>query len=95
MAAMQPRPYLVGFAAETGDAAPRARKKLEAKRLDLVVANDVSKPDSGFDSETNEVTLVGPDGDEALPLMTKPRLASIILDRVGTLLTSAEVPVES
>jgi phosphopantothenoylcysteine decarboxylase/phosphopantothenate--cysteine ligase len=80
------RPVLVGFAAETGDPVPRAREKLREKRVDLIVANDVTRPGSGFEVETNEATLVTPDGAEPLGPMTKTKLAAIILDRVEALL---------
>ncbi len=65
------RPLLVGFAAETGDPVPSALDKLRRKRVDLVVANDVSAPDSGFAVDTNRVWLVGHDGVDALPLQSK------------------------
>jgi phosphopantothenoylcysteine decarboxylase / phosphopantothenate---cysteine ligase len=81
-------PVLVGFAAETQHVLASASAKREAKHVDLIVANDVSKPGVGFDAETNEVTIVGPDGAEALPLQSKSRVASAILDRVEKLLTS-------
>jgi phosphopantothenoylcysteine decarboxylase / phosphopantothenate---cysteine ligase len=81
-------PVLVGFAAETQHVLTSASAKREAKQVDLIVANDVSKPGVGFDADTNEVTIVGPDGAEALPLQSKSRVASAILDRVEKLLTS-------
>jgi phosphopantothenoylcysteine decarboxylase/phosphopantothenate--cysteine ligase len=81
-------PVLVGFAAETQHLLTSASAKREAKQVDLIVANDVSKPGVGFDADTNEVTIVGPDGAEALPLQSKSRVASAILDRVEKLLTS-------
>jgi phosphopantothenoylcysteine decarboxylase/phosphopantothenate--cysteine ligase len=81
-------PVLVGFAAETQHVLTSASAKREAKHVDLIVANDVSKPGVGFDADTNEVTIVGPDGAEALPLQSKSRVASAILDRVEKLLTS-------
>jgi len=87
----KPRPVVVGFAAETGDPVPRARQKLQAKRADLIVANDVSKPGAGFDADANEATLVGHDGQDALPLMPKTRLAGLILDRVEALLVARGV----
>jgi phosphopantothenoylcysteine decarboxylase/phosphopantothenate--cysteine ligase len=80
------RPLLVGFAAETHDAVPHARQKLERKQVDLIVANDVSRPGVGFDGDTNAVTLVTPDGAEDVPLQSKRAVASRILDRVETLL---------
>jgi len=85
------RPVLVGFAAQTGDPVPAAKQKLASKQVDLIVANDVSKPGSGFDVDTNEVVLVDASGAEALPLMTKDAVASAILDRVTRLLTSARI----
>ena len=58
-----PRPVLVVFAAETGDAVAKARAKRARKNVDLIVANDVSQPDQGFDAETNAVTLVSENGE--------------------------------
>jgi phosphopantothenoylcysteine decarboxylase/phosphopantothenate--cysteine ligase len=77
---------LVGFAAETDDVLQKARDKRARKRVDLIVANDVSQSDRGFDVETNAVTIVGPDGDETVPLQHKERVAARILDRVEALL---------
>ena len=65
---------LVGFAAETGDPIPQARAKLTAKGCDLVIANDVSQPGFGFDSDHNQVTLVYQDHHESLPPTTNPQL---------------------
>ena len=79
-------PVLVGFAAETQDVTARARAKLEAKRVDLIVANDVSRADAGFEADTNAATLVDPSGEETLPLQLKSQLAGRILDRVEGLL---------
>ena len=81
-------PLLVGFAAETDDVVARATAKRERKHADLIVANDVSRTDAGFDVETNAVTIVGPHGAEALPLQSKSRVAADILDRVEKLLGS-------
>ena len=64
-------PLLVGFAAETSDLVQRATSKRESKHVDLVVANDVSRSDAGFDVDTNEVTIIGPGGAEPLPLQSK------------------------
>lgn len=75
-------PYLVGFAAETQDLVAAARKKLEAKGCDLVVANDVSRSDRGFGSDNNAVELVWPGGSQSLPLASKESIAHSILDRV-------------
>lgn len=81
-------PVLVGFAAETGDPVERARGKLRAKRVDLIVANDVTQPGAGFDVDTNEVTLVSAIGDERLTLRPKAEIAAAVLDRVEALLAS-------
>jgi phosphopantothenoylcysteine decarboxylase/phosphopantothenate--cysteine ligase len=77
---------LVGFAAETQDVAARAREKRARKQVDLIVANDVSRPDAGFDVDTNAVTLVEEDGAHELPLLSKTDVAKAILDRVEALL---------
>jgi phosphopantothenoylcysteine decarboxylase / phosphopantothenate---cysteine ligase len=77
------RQVLVGFAAEHGAAGlARARAKRERKGLDLIVHNDVSVPGIGFGSSQNEITIIGPDGDEALPRMSKDACAERILDAV-------------
>jgi phosphopantothenoylcysteine decarboxylase/phosphopantothenate--cysteine ligase len=82
----QERPVLVAFAAETSDVVAQARKKLTEKGVDLVVANDVSRGDAGFEVDTNEVTLVSADGDEAVPLQSKTQIAERVLDRIEGLL---------
>jgi phosphopantothenoylcysteine decarboxylase / phosphopantothenate---cysteine ligase len=79
-------PVLVGFAAETGDPRPRARKKLAAKQVDMIVANDVSREDAGFDTETNAAVFITTDGEVEQPLQLKTDLAAKILDRVEQLL---------
>jgi phosphopantothenoylcysteine decarboxylase/phosphopantothenate--cysteine ligase len=84
------RPVLIGFAAQTGDPVAAARRKLQSKRVDLVVANDVSAPGAGFDVTTNQVTLVAPDGDVALPVMAKTDVASAVLDRLEQLLLAPQ-----
>ena len=77
---------LVGFAAETGLAAEAAKRKLHAKHLDLLVANDVSEPGSGFDVDTNHVHLFFADGTvEDVPLARKSEVARRILDVVVAL----------
>jgi phosphopantothenoylcysteine decarboxylase/phosphopantothenate--cysteine ligase len=74
---------VVGFAAETDHILENARQKLEAKRLDVVVANDVTQEGAGFDVETNVVTLLTRDGQEfSLPKMSKLAVAHRILDEV-------------
>jgi phosphopantothenoylcysteine decarboxylase/phosphopantothenate--cysteine ligase len=80
------RPILVGFAAESGDPVARGREKLRRKAVDMIVANDISRPDSGFDSDLNAATLIAESGDEAFPLGPKTALAVAILDRIERLL---------
>jgi phosphopantothenoylcysteine decarboxylase/phosphopantothenate--cysteine ligase len=81
-----PEQIVVGFAAETEELEEGGRKKLEKKKLDLVVANDVSRKGSGFAADDNEVILIGRDGKaEALPLMSKRLVAEEILKRVEVL----------
>ena len=73
----------VGFALETDDGLANARRKLEAKSLDLIVLNDALEPGAGVGTETNRVTILGADGStEEVPLMLKREVADIILDRV-------------
>lgn len=77
----------IGFAAETQDVLANAQAKLERKRLDFIVANDVTAADAGFAVETNRVTILGVDGSKtALPLLTKREVAEEILHRVVKLL---------
>ena len=87
-----PGVVLVGFAAETRDVVARAREKRVRKQVDLIVANDVSRDDAGFDVETNAVTLVAGDGEQELPLQSKADAARAIVDRVVALLTAAVTP---
>jgi phosphopantothenoylcysteine decarboxylase/phosphopantothenate--cysteine ligase len=87
-AARRPGQVLVGFAAETGsDGLERARGKLARKGLDLVVLNDVSRADIGFDSLDNEVVLVSREGEELVAKAGKQAIAASILDRVERLLS--------
>jgi phosphopantothenoylcysteine decarboxylase/phosphopantothenate--cysteine ligase len=85
------RPLLVGFAAETHDVVAHARGKLERKGADLVVANDVSRADAGFEVDTNIVTLVTGDRAEQVPLQSKAAIAGRILDAVERLLAGQRV----
>ena len=79
------RPVLVGFAAETHDVIAHAKGKLERKNVDLIVANDVSRPGVGFDGDTNAVTLVTTESVEDVPLQSKSAVASRILDKIETI----------
>ena len=82
-------PVLVGFAAETDDVVRNARDKRSRKRVDAIVANDVSQSDRGFEVDTNAVTIVTADGDEVVPLESKDRVAGVILDSAERLLRRA------
>lgn len=86
--------FLVGFAAETADVRASARAKLEAKGVDLMVANDVSRPDIGFDAEENEVVMLDRwGGVVALPRLPKLEVADAVLDRVQALRRAARASV--
>ena len=77
----------VGFAAESEDVVANARKKLQHKKLDLIVANDITDTESGFDVDTNKVAIIDKQGRvDSLPLLTKREVADKILDRVAKLL---------
>ena len=78
----RPGQTLVGFAAETTDLTGHAREKMARKHLDLMVANDVTRPGAGFNGDTNIATLIWKDGEEELPLQLKREMADRILDRV-------------
>lgn len=85
VAAMERRPFLVGFAAETGSL-DGAVAKAESKGVDLLVGNDVSKPGSGFATDTNEVAVITPDGVvDQWPVLTKAEVADRLWDRIVTL----------
>jgi phosphopantothenoylcysteine decarboxylase/phosphopantothenate--cysteine ligase len=87
--------YLVGFAAETGGL-DRVPGKLAAKGIDLLVANDVSEPGSGFGTDTNRVTLFEPSGaKDELPMLPKREVADRILDRVAAALDDREAGAQT
>jgi phosphopantothenoylcysteine decarboxylase/phosphopantothenate--cysteine ligase len=83
------RPVLVGFAAESGDPVERGRDKLRRKGADIIVANDISRSDAGFDSDLNTAVLISSSGTENFPLGPKSALAGLILDRAEALLQRA------
>lgn len=86
-AAKRPGQVLVGFAADEGDAGlARARQKLDRKRADLFVFNDVSCPGIGFDAPDNAVTLVSTDGERTVPRAPKDEIAAAVLDAIEALL---------
>ena len=76
---------IVGFAAEHGNAIDRAREKLTRKRVDLIVLNDVSNRSIGFESEENEVTLIGNEGETVVPIAPKDEVAEAILNEIDQL----------
>lgn len=74
---------LVGFAAESQDLADNARKKLVEKKLDFIVANDISRQDRGFQADVNQVVIMDSQGgEEELPLLSKTRVAQVVWDRI-------------
>ena len=80
---LKPRPFLVGFAAETDALAENAAKKLREKKLDMIVANDVTQTDAGFNVDTNRALLFFKDGSSSQSgLMSKDQLAGTILDHI-------------
>ncbi len=82
---------LVGFAAETGQVAEHARRKLTEKAVDMIVANDVTAPGAGFDHDTNIVTIFHREGrEQSLPKLTKIQVAHRILDEIAQLRRSAQ-----
>jgi phosphopantothenoylcysteine decarboxylase/phosphopantothenate--cysteine ligase len=92
---MEPRPLLVGFAAETGSL-DRAADKLRRKGVDLLVANDVAEPGSGFGTETNRVSILDADGGrDDLPLLSKREVAERLLDRVARALDDRDAAAQT
>lgn len=90
-----PRPVLVGFAAETDDLVLNARRKLEAKNLDHIVANPVNRAGAGFGAETNQVTLISRNGDtDSWPVMSKSQVAARLLDHLAGVHFSAAAGTE-
>ncbi len=87
LGAKRRRPFLVGFAAETGDPLPEARRKRRRKGADLMVANDVARDDSGFGTASIQVHLVDARGETTLPLLPKEEAADRILDRALSLMS--------
>src|SRR5207302_5325002 len=80
---------MVGFAAETENLLENAAEKLKRKKLDLIVANDVTQEGAGFEVDTNVVTLIGADGRaESHPQLSKDAVADLILDRIAALRAS-------
>jgi phosphopantothenoylcysteine decarboxylase/phosphopantothenate--cysteine ligase len=87
---------VVGFAAESRDLLDNAQAKLHNKKLDLIVANDISTADAGFAVDTNRVTLLFADGhSEALPLLDKQEVARLLLERVVDILIESKKSVSA
>jgi phosphopantothenoylcysteine decarboxylase/phosphopantothenate--cysteine ligase len=81
------RPILVGFAAESNDHLEEGRRKLKEKNLDLIVINDITGKNTGFGTDTNQISLIDRDYQlEKLPLLTKEECADMIWDKVVKLL---------
>ncbi|HXX57066.1 MAG TPA: bifunctional phosphopantothenoylcysteine decarboxylase/phosphopantothenate--cysteine ligase CoaBC [Thermodesulfovibrionales bacterium] len=85
LGAMRRKPLLVGFSAETGPHVKRAENKGRKKGVDIMVFNNVLSTGSGFDVDTNEITIIGKEGMTSLPLMTKDEAADALLDRISDL----------
>ncbi len=85
VAGLPDRPFTVGFAAETRDVAAYGRDKLARKKLDMIVANDVSDRSIGFNSDDNEATALWPDGEQALGRMNKAAMAREIIRLIARL----------
>ena len=80
---LEQRPYVVGFAAETNDLIKNAKKKLSNKNLDLIIANDVSNKDIGFDSDDNEVTLITEKEKHLIERQNKRKVSKKIIDFIS------------
>ncbi len=76
------RPFIIGFSAETGPEIKRARMKLKTKKMDMIIFNDVTEPGSGFDTDTNRITIIDKQGEISTSLLTKDSAAHAILDRM-------------
>ena len=82
-------PFTVGFAAETNDVVSYAREKMLRKQLDMIVSNDVSGSNIGFNSDNNEVTVIWPGGERALALSSKASIARQIIALIADQITAA------
>ncbi|MBB5211654.1 bifunctional phosphopantothenoylcysteine decarboxylase/phosphopantothenate--cysteine ligase CoaBC [Microbulbifer hydrolyticus] len=78
------RPFVVGFAAETEKVAEHAKGKLARKNLDMIIANDVSDPEGGFNSDRNQVMVIDHAGEQALPAALKTELATQLVELIAT-----------
>jgi phosphopantothenoylcysteine decarboxylase/phosphopantothenate--cysteine ligase len=82
VAALENRPFTVGFAGETENLTENAREKLSRKRLDMIAANRVGQGDQGFESENNEILILVPDGEKDLGKGSKQQLARLLVEEV-------------
>ena len=82
VAAAEPRPFVVGFAAETNDTLKHAREKRRRKGLDAIVVNDVSDASIGFNSDNNAAVLIHDSGEVELPMQSKSALANALLAHI-------------
>jgi phosphopantothenoylcysteine decarboxylase/phosphopantothenate--cysteine ligase len=76
------RPFIIGFAAETGRKIENARRKLTEKKMDMIIFNDITAEDSGFDVDTNRVIIIDAEGERELMVMSKDAVADALLDRM-------------
>ncbi len=76
------KPFIIGFAAETGQKTENAKKKLKEKNMDMIIFNDVTETGSGFDVDTNKVMIIGGEKEISLPVLSKDAVADAILDRM-------------
>ncbi len=88
VAHLDPRPFTVGFAAETQNVVAYARGKLQKKNLDMVVANDVSDATIGFNSDENRITLLWADQQEDLPIASKRGVSTRIIEKIAALMSA-------
>jgi phosphopantothenoylcysteine decarboxylase/phosphopantothenate--cysteine ligase len=87
IAALKPKPFTVGFAAESENLIAHARAKLQAKNLDLVIANNISTPGIGFNSDDNAVTIIDHIGEQLLSQRSKQQLARELIELLATKIT--------
>ena len=76
------KPFIIGFAAETGQKTENAKKKLKEKNMDMIIFNDVTEAGSGFDVDTNKVMIIEGEKEISLPVLSKDAVADAILDRM-------------
>ena len=90
VAGLEPRPLIVGFAAETADLVRHARDKLSRKRLDMIAANLVGRNGCGFEAEENEILLVTDGEEKPLGRGSKRQLAAMLIDEIAARLDGKE-----